>query len=44
MFGVWCQVSGGREGKKAEAWLQDVRSGIAVFGDLPRKLKQKPPA
>jgi hypothetical protein len=31
MFGVWCQVSGGARRKDSEAWLQDVRRGIAVF-------------
>ena len=31
MFGVWCRVSGGSRRKETEAWLQDVRSGIAVF-------------
>jgi hypothetical protein len=31
MFGVWCQVSGGSRRKDSEAWLQDVRRGIAVF-------------
>ena len=31
MFGVWCRVSGGSRRKETEAWLQDVRRGIAVF-------------
>jgi hypothetical protein len=31
MFGVWCHVSGGARRKESEAWLQDVRRGIAVF-------------
>ena len=31
MFGVWCRVSGGSRRKDSEAWLQDVRRGIAVF-------------
>ena len=31
MFGVWCQVSGGSRRKDGEAWLQDVRRGIAVL-------------
>jgi hypothetical protein len=31
MFGVWCQVSGGSRRRDSEAWLQDVRRGIALF-------------
>jgi len=31
MFGVWCRVSGRSRRKGTEAWLQDVRRGIAVF-------------
>ena len=31
MFGVWCRVSGGSRRKQSEAWLQDVRRGIAMF-------------
>ena len=31
MFGVWCQVSGESRRKDSEAWLQDVRRGIAGF-------------
>ena len=33
MFGVWCRVSGGSRRKESEAWLQDVRRGIAMFED-----------
>jgi len=33
MFGVWCRVSGGSRRKDSEAWLQDVRRGIAMFED-----------
>ena len=34
MFGVWCRVSGGSRRKETEAWLQDVRRGIAVFENV----------